>query len=222
MASAQVLLLESERFNVLSFAPALEKRGYAVSAEHSLPAALKRAQSRRPDIVVLNAASLRTSGTRICRQLHDALNSTPILLVADKRDATYSECGAAATLALPCTPRKLLNSVARLLPGDEGAYLRVGPIKLDVAQRRIICGSRQERVTPKQAKLLELFLRTPGQLITRKTIIKHIWDTDYMGDTRTLDVHISWLRRVIEPDSRRPRYLKTLRGQGYRLEVAGD
>lgn len=222
MASAKVVLLESERPNMRSFALALEKRGYAVSATHSPQVALRWAQSLRPDIVVLNAASLKTSGTRICRQLHDALNSTPILLVADKRDATYSDCGAAATVALPCTPRKLLNSVARLLPGDESACLQVGPIKLDVAQRRIICGSRQERVTPKQAKLLELFLRTPGQLITRTTIIKHIWDTDYMGDTRTLDVHISWLRRVIEPDPRRPRYLKTLRGRGYRLEVPGD
>ena len=91
----------------------------------------------------------------------------------------------------------------------------------NLAQRRISCGGREERVTPKQARLLEMFLRSPGQLLTRKQIIKHVWDTDYTGDTRTLDVHMSWLRSVIEPNPRKPRYLKTLRGQGYRLDIPG-
>lgn len=221
MTSAKVLLLESERTHVRSFAPALEKRGYVVAIEHTVPAALKRAQSFEPGIVVLDSASLKTTGTRLCGQLHDALDGTPILLIADKRKATYSDWGAAATLALPFTSRKLLNTVARLLPGDDSACLQVGPIKLNLALRRIICGGRQERVTPKQAKLLEQFLRAPGQLLTRRALIKHVWDTDYMGDTRTLDVHISWLRGVIEPDPHRPRYLKTLRGQGYRLDIPG-
>jgi DNA-binding response OmpR family regulator len=74
-------------------------------------------------------------------------------------------------------------------------------------------------VTPKQAKLMEMFLRAPGQLLTRKAIIKYVWDTDYTGDTRTLDVHMSWLRSVVEADPRKPRYLKTVRGDGYRLDL---
>ena len=76
-------------------------------------------------------------------------------------------------------------------------------------------------MTPKQARLLEMFLRAPGVVLTRKAIIKHVWETDYTGDTRTLDVHVSWLRSVIEPNPRKPRYLKTLRGQGYRLDIPG-
>jgi DNA-binding response OmpR family regulator len=221
MAIAKILLLESVRANAPSFAAALEKRGYAVTVERTAQAALKRSQSLSPDIVVLNAASLKTSGARICRQLKASVNGTPIVIIADKKNVPDPNCGAAATLVVPFTPRKLLNGVARLLPGDDSASLQVGPIKLNLAQRRISCGGREERVTPKQAKLLEMFLRAPGQLLTRKAIIKHVWDTDYTGDTRTLDVHMSWLRGVIEPNPRKPRYLKTLRGQGYRLDLPG-
>jgi DNA-binding response OmpR family regulator len=221
MVNARVLLIESDRANALSFGPALEKRGYTLSVERNTQLVLKRAQTFVPDIVVLDAASLRTSGARICRQLRAQLNGTPILLVADKKSAPDAHCGATAMLFTPFTPRKLLNGVARLLPGDDNTYLQAGPIKLNLAQKRIVCGGREERVTPKQARLLEMFLRAPGQLLTRKQLIKHVWDTDYTGDTRTLDVHISWLRGVIEPNPRKPRYLKTLRGQGYRLDVPG-
>ncbi len=221
MATAKVLLLESERTSAPSFAPALEKRGYTVTVEHDAQSALKKASTLEPDVVVLDAASLKTSGARMCRRLRASTNGTPILLIADKKNLPDPNCGASVTLVTPFTARKLLNMVSRLLPADDGACLQVGPIKLNLAQKRIICGNREERVTPKQARLLEMFLRAPGQLLTRKAIIKHVWDTDYTGDTRTLDVHMSWLRSVIEPNPRKPRYLKTLRGQGYRLDLPG-
>ena len=221
MASAKVLLLEADRANAPTFAAALDKRGYAVTVERTAQTALKRSQSLSPDIVVLNAASLKTSGARICRRFRAALNSTPIIVVADKKSVPDGNCGATSTLVVPFTPRKLLNGVARLLPGDDSASLQVGPIKLNLAQRKVSCGGREERVTPKQARLLEMFMKWPGQLLTRKAIIKHVWETDYTGDTRTLDVHMSWLRTVIEPNPRKPRYLKTLRGQGYRLDIPG-
>lgn len=219
MATAKILLLESERTNALSYAPALEKRGYAVSVEHQTSAALKRVQTQTPDVVVLDAASLKTSGERICHRLRALVDGLPIVLVADKKNLPTAKCEASMTLVTPFTARKLLNSVARLLPGDESTCLQLGPIKLNLALRRIQCGGREERVTPKQAKLLEMFLRAPGELLTRKAIIKHVWDTDYTGDTRTLDVHMSWLRSVIEADPRKPRYLKTVRGDGYRLDL---
>jgi len=197
----------------------MEKRGYAVTVEHSTQTLWKRLQSFSPDIVVLDAASLKTSGARTCKQLRASMNGTPILLIVDKKHAPDDEVGATGMLVPPFTPRKLLNNVARLLPGDDSAALQVGPIKLNLAQRRITCAGREQRVTPKQARLLEMFLRAPGQLLTRKAIIKHVWDTDYTGDTRTLDVHMSWLRSVIEPNPQKPRYIKTVRGQGYRLDL---
>ena len=221
MATAKILLLESERTTAPSFAPALEKRGYSVTVEHDTQAAVKRTQALSPDVVVLDAASLKISGGRLCRRIRDTVNGTPILLIVDQKNAPESNSAASVVLTPPFTPRKLLNSVARLLPGDDSAALQVGPIKLNLAQRKVSCGGREERITPKQARLLEMFMRAPGQLLTRKAIIKHVWDTDYTGDTRTLDVHMSWLRGVIEPNPRKPRYLKTVRGQGYRLDLSG-
>lgn len=220
MATPKILLLESERAHTLSFAPALEKRGYVVVVEHDTQTVVKRTQAAAPDVVVLDAASLKTSGARICRKIRAALNGTPIVLIADKKNLPDQKAGANIVLTLPFTPRKLLNGVARLLPGDDSAALQVGPVKLNLAQRKVSCGGREERVTPKQARLLEMFLRAPGQLLSRKAIIKHVWDTDYTGDTRTLDVHISWLRGVLEPNPRKPRYLKTVRGEGYRLDIS--
>jgi DNA-binding response OmpR family regulator len=222
MSNANVLLLESDRTNAPSFLPALEKRGYRVNVEHTAQTALKRIRSTEPDIVVLDAASLKTSGARICRQLRANLNGTPIVLVADPKNPPDANCGASITLITPFTPRKLLNTVARLLPAEEGVLLQRGPIRLNLSQKRVQCGGREEKVTPKQARLLEMFLEAPpSTMLTRKAIIKRVWETDYTGDTRTLDVHISWLRGVIEPNPRKPRYLKTIRGQGYRLDLPG-
>ncbi len=189
MVNVDVLLLESRRTNASSFAPALQKRGYTVIIAHTIREAVQQTQSVKPGIVVVNAASLKVSGARLCRQLRAALKNTPILLIVDNRHEPDPLCGASVVLALPFTPRKLLNHVARLLPGDESACLQAGPIKLDLARQRVICGGRAERVTHKQAKLLEMFLRAPGQLVTRAMLLKRVWDTDYLGDTRTLDVH---------------------------------
>ena len=219
MASAKVLLVESPRPSTPSFSEALRHKGYAVVVENKAGGALKKVQSYTPDVIVLDVSSLKTSGTRMCRALRAELNGTPILVVADKKNKPDDKSGASLMLMKPFTPRKLLNGVARLLPGDDSNCLQVGPIKLNLAQRRIIGRGREERVTPMQARLLEFFLRHPGELLSRKLLIKQVWDTDYTGDTRTLDVHISWLRRVVEPNPAKPRYLKTIRGQGYRLDV---
>ncbi|MBI3362027.1 MAG: response regulator transcription factor [Chloroflexi bacterium] len=219
MANAKVILVESERPPTPLFAEALQRKGYAVTVEHNVQAALKKIQSHSTDVIILDVSSLKTSGMRMLRALRAELNGTPILVVADKKNKPDENAGQSLTLVKPFTPRKLLNGVVRLLPADDSNYLQVGPIKLNLAQRRIACGGREERVTPKQIRLLEVFMRHPGEILSRKTLIKQVWDTDYTGDTRTLDVHISWLRGVIEPNPAKPRYIRTIRGQGYRLDV---
>jgi DNA-binding response OmpR family regulator len=221
MTGATVLLVESDKASAPSFAPALEKRGYNLTVAHSTADALNKVNGSLPEVVVVDAASLKTSGTRMCRDLRKTMSDVRILLVVDKRTQLDENNGADLTLQHPFTPRKLLNGVNRLMPAGEGASLQVGPIKLNLAQRKVKCGSREERLTPKQSKLLEVLMRHAGEVVSRKTLIKQVWDTDYTGDTRTLDVHVSWLRSVIEANPLKPRYLKTLRGQGYRLD-AGD
>lgn len=222
MAVNRILLIESERANAPSFAPALEKKGYTVITHHQVEAALSRMGDSPPDLLVLDAASMKTSGTRMSRTARGALNGIPIVLVAPVGSRPDAGSGATVTLVQPLTPRKLLNRVARLLPGDESFNLELGPIKLNLAQRKVRCRGRDARLTPKQARLLEVFMHNPGKLLTRATLIRQVWHTDYTGDTRTLDVHMSWLRRSVEEDPRRPVLLKTVRGMGYRLDLPSE
>jgi DNA-binding response OmpR family regulator len=90
---------------------------------------------------------------------------------------------------------------------------------LNLKQRCVVQGNHESHLTPKQARLLEVFMRHPGEVLTRAFLMKQVWDTDYLGDTRTLDVHIHWVRKAIEKDPRSPTYLRTIRQVGYRLEV---
>src|SRR3972149_63148 len=157
VATAKILLLESERTMAPSSAPALEKRGYTVTIEHDTQAMVKRTQALSPDVVILDAASLKTSGARICRRIHEALNGTPILLIVDKKNVPDPNPGAKVVLTPPFTPRKLLNSVARLLPGDDSAALQVGPIKLHLAHTALPLqlAAERQRAEPSQAALSE-------------------------------------------------------------------
>jgi DNA-binding response OmpR family regulator len=219
MGEGIILLIESDRTNAPSFAPALEKKGYSVSIFHDVDLALDLSEEEPPDIIVLDAASMRTSGTRMCRSLRSKFDGFPIILVSPEGSNHDPNSGADLTLIHPFTARKLLNRIANLLPGDESYMLGVGPIRLNLAQRRVDVLGKEARLTPRQAKLLEVFMLNPGRLLSRKFLIKQVWHTDYVGDTRTLDVHMSWLRRAIEPDSNRPIFLKTIRGMGYRLDL---
>jgi DNA-binding response OmpR family regulator len=222
MASIRILLIESERANAPSFASALEKKGYSVTTRHQVEAALSRMSDPPPDLLILDAASMKASGTRMSRTARSALNGVPIVLVAPPGSRPDAGSGATVTLIQPFTPRKLLNRVARLLPGDESFTLELGPIKLNLAQRKVRCRGKDARLTPKQARLLEVFMHNPGKLLTRATLIRQVWHTDYTGDTRTLDVHMSWLRRSLEENPRRPGLLKTIRGMGYRLDLPAE
>ncbi len=219
MTTAQIFLIESSRANAPSFASALEKKGYAVFVFHKIKDALDAVGDESVDMLVLDAASMRMAGTRLTRRARAALGNIPIILISPDGTRPDPGSGASLTLIHPFTPRKLLNRIARLLPGDERYSLEVGPIKLNLAQCKVHCLDRQTRLTPKQAQLLEVFMQNPGRLMTRKRLIRQVWHTDYTGDTRTLDVHMSWLRHAIEPDPKNPRFLKTIRGMGYRFDI---
>ncbi len=219
MPDASIILIESGRTNAPSFAPSLEKKGYDLDVHNSVDEALDSSRKAKPNLVILDAASMRTPGTRMCRRLRAALDGIPIILISSEGTRPTPGTGASLALVHPFTPRKLLNRVSRLLPGDERFDLSVGPLTLNLAQRKVVHMGREARLTPKQAKLLEVFMRNPGRLLTRKKLIRQVWQTDYTGDTRTLDVHISWLRRAIEEDVRRPQLIKTIRGMGYRLDL---
>ena len=219
MAIANILLIESGRPSAPSFASALEKKGFAVTVHHQVGSAIKSAAKSPPDVLILDAASMRTSGSRMCRTASANLDGVPIILISPEGTGQDTANGSTVNLVQPFTPRKLVNRVHRLLPGDDRYSLQTGPIKLNLAQRKVKVHGREGRLTPKQAKLLELFMHNPGKLLTRKQLIREVWLTDYTGDTRTLDVHMSWLRHAIEGNSKKPLFLRTIRGMGYRLDI---
>jgi DNA-binding response OmpR family regulator len=219
---AKILLIERGGSRSPSFVPALRKRSYRVKVEHDIRSAIEHFHPDPPDIVILDAASMKTSGVRMASRLHKALNGIPLVLVSPKGTNFSSNGRVSEFLVRPFTARKLLNLIARLSPADSQDEICAGPIRLDTSRRVVRYRNRETRLTPKAAALLRLLIERLGRLVKREEMMRRVWHTDYTGDMRTIDVHISWLRKAIEPDPDSPRYLKTIRGLGYRLDLPDD
>lgn len=218
MTNAIILVVEGKHAEHPSFAPGLQKKGFTVEVAQNGSLAVERLSSLDPDIIIVNAASLRITGVRICQTLRSQRPETPIILILDK-DKTVDKKVADVVLNLPFTVQKLTNRMRPFLPGDGAKVLHVGAIRLDEEHRRVRCLGKNARLTPRLVRLLKILMEHPGEVIERETLFKQVWETDYIGDTRTLDVHVSWLRRAIELDPDNPRFLRTIRGVGYRLDV---
>jgi DNA-binding response OmpR family regulator len=219
MDKATLLLIEGKHADYPTFTPALRKKGFNVELVASGNEALARLTSGfSPELAVVNAATLRTSGKRICQSLRDKAANLPILLVLDG-DRTVENVEADAILSLPFTAQKLVNRIRHLLPGNGADLIQAGPISLDVEKRTVQCLDKQARLTPRLLRLLKILIKHRGEVVERKELFSQVWETDYTDDTRTLDVHISWLRQAIEDDPDSPQLLTTVRGVGYRLDV---
>lgn len=216
---ARLLWIEGKRANSPPFVPNLRKKEYLVDVVPTGSAALEHLQEYDPDIVVVNASSLRTSGKRICREIRQLVPGLPILVILSPNQTLNHESCANVLLTLPFTARKLINRITRLLPSDGEHFMHVGRIRLDLERKRVRCQGRETRLTPRMARLLQVLMSHPGVVIRREDLFREVWNTEYTVDTRTLDVHISWLRETLEEDPRKPEFLKTIRGVGYRLDV---
>ncbi len=216
MRATKVLLIQNARNNGVSFAASL-RRKYQVQVAHSGKQGLELAQERKPDVIVLDAVSLRTSGDRICDRLRAGLDAVPIIHIRPVEPTTTGTSAADVLLHPPFTSRKLINRIERFVGPAEGKIVEAGPFNLNIEQQTLTTPWAEKKLTPKLVTLMELFLRSQNVVLARKDIMLHVWKTDYMGDTRTLDVHIRWLRKVVEPNPRKPQYITTVRGQGYRF-----
>ncbi len=216
---AIVLWIESRQFEGTPFINTLRKKGYQVEIVATGNEAISRLPVLSPDLVVINAASLRSSGKRICGAIRKQASKIPIVVIADAAQAPGNDSCANAVITLPFTTRKLLNWIVPLLPWTGDQMLQAGPIRLDLERRRVESNGKVTRLTPSLTHLLKMLLDRRGEVLAREDLFRQVWNTDYTGDTRTLDVHISWLRQAIEENPRRPVYLKTIRGVGYRLDV---
>jgi DNA-binding response OmpR family regulator len=144
-----------------------------------------------------------------------------ILLISEDMDPdpAFERLTCGNVLRMPFTARKVTNRVRKLLDSRHGDMLQRGDLSLNLGTRCVYKGRIFHRLTPRQSKLLEVFMRHPNQTLTRRFLMENVWDTDYMGDTRTLDVHVRWIRERIEDDPSEPKYLRTVRGIGYRFGI---
>lgn len=220
MGATRVLLVGRSQAKRAVLISTLQKRYDLVLADNGSEAQAVGA-AQPPQVIVLDAVSMRTPGDRICRSLRDVFGAVPIIHLHPGPEKG-AESLADALLFEPVSPRKLTNAIERLIKRGDDEVITCGPLTLNVARRTLMANGQETQLTPKQALLLELFLRRPCETLDRKTIMGTVWNTDYLGDTRTLDVHIRWIRQAIEADANHPAYLKTVRGVGYRLEIPAD
>ncbi len=218
MPTSSLLVVEGRYADIPSFASELQKKGFEVNSVTSGSVAVSRLEKINPTIVVVNAASLRSTGLRICQSVREKNPKYPIVLILAK-EAKVDKDIADAVLILPFTAQKLVNRIKPLLPGDGKNMVHVGPIRLDVERRRVRCLGKSTKLTPRLIMLLQMLMEKHGEVVERNVLFKKVWETNYTGDTRTLDVHVSWLRRAIEVDPLKPKFLKTVRGVGYRLDI---
>lgn len=216
MATASIIWIGNKRSQEMI--NALEKH-YSISQVPSGKQAIEVVRKLPIQAVVLDAVSLNTDGERICRKLRRELSNMPIVHL-HPGDKAKEDNPADILLYPPYTHRKLMYRLDRLIQSQKKDLITCGPFSMDRGTRILVAHGQEIPLNPKQAALAEVFLRHPGKTIERKDLMKQVWDTEYTGDTRTLDVHIRWLRKAIEHGkANKPRYLKTVRGVGYRLEI---
>lgn len=215
-----ILWIEGRWSGNQDFVSLLRKKGFAIETVSTGKQALSRAGKSNFDLLIINAASMRTSGARICKSVYEKYPNLPVILICspDRVPAGVEEY-VGYLLVLEFTTRKLVNRIMKLLPGDEENMIHRGPIVIDPDRSMVTANGQQTTLTPRLFSLLEVFLSKSGQVIPREKLFKEVWKTGYTGDTRTLDVHISWLRQAIEKDPRNPKLLQTIRGVGYKLNI---
>ena len=172
-----------------------------------------------PRIIVINVANSQFSGENLCRTLGKRLPGAQRLVIVERGLGDALDCE--HRLVRPFTPRKFHQSLLRLLQDASPNVLVCGALSLDLIARTVTGPKGSYHLTPRECALLGALMHRPNQVIARKDLMQRVWNTDYVVDTRTLDVHMRWLREKIELDPMQPTWLVTRRGVGYVLVVAG-
>jgi len=224
----RVLVVEDEQSYSEALGYMLRKEGYEVAIAENGNDALAEFERNGADIVLLDLMLPGLPGTEVCRQIRQA-SSVPVIMVSAKDDEVDKvvglELGADDYVTKPYSPRELVARIRAVLRRGTGEatadddVLEAGPVRMDVERHVVTVDGAEQRLPLKEFELLEMFLRNPGRVLTRGQLIDRVWGSDYVGDTKTLDVHVKRLRAKLEPDPGTPSYLVTVRGLGYKLDL---
>jgi DNA-binding response OmpR family regulator len=219
-----ILVVDDEPTLRETLVDALEGEGFRVVAAADGREALTTFRAERPDLVLLDLMLPELSGIEVCRIIR-AESGVPIVMLTAKDSELDKvvglELGADDYVTKPFSLRELTARVRALFRRSEQAAealpaaVDLGRVQVDLAGHRLLRDGKPVPVKPKAFELLAFLLRHPGQVFTRDQLLEHVWGYDYAGETRTVDVHVHWLRSQVEDDPGHPRYIHTVRGTGY-------
>jgi len=223
----RVLVVEDEESFSDALSYMLRKEGFEVSVAADGDAAIKEYERTGADVVLLDLMLPEKSGTEVCRELR-ANSNVPIIMVT-ARDSEVDkvvglELGADDYITKPYSSRELVARIRAVLrrsaePDDPiVTVLEAGPVRMDVDRHTVSVAGADVQLPLKEFELLEMLLRNAGRVLTRGQLIDRVWGANYVGDTKTLDVHVKRLRSKIEPEPGKPRHLVTVRGLGYKFD----
>jgi two-component system, OmpR family, response regulator RegX3 len=223
----RILLVEDEESITAPLSDALSREGFDTSVAGSASAALELAKQVRPDLVLLDVMLPDGSGFDVARELRRDSRVPIIMLTARGEEADRVaglELGADDYVVKPFSARELvarvravLRRVAEMGERQAGGAIVIGDVRLDADRRTTTLQGDELELSRKEFDLLRLLMENAGSVVTRERLIDEVWDTNWFGSTKTLDVHVSGLRKKLGDDSNAPRYIHTVRGVGFRF-----
>jgi two-component system response regulator RegX3 len=224
----KILVVEDEETLSEAIAFLLSKEGFEVTVAATGPDAIAQFEKSGADLILLDLMLPGLSGTEVCRQIRTK-SAVPIIMLTAKDSEIDKvvglEIGADDYVTKPYSSRELIARIRAVLrrgelldSADDGSTLEVGPVRMDTDRHVITVNNEQVAIPLKEFELLEFLMRNAGRVLTRMQLIDRVWGSDYVGDTKTLDVHIKRLRAKIEKDPANPEIIQTVRGMGYKME----
>jgi two-component system, OmpR family, response regulator RegX3 len=238
-SAVSVLIAEDEESFVDALVLGLGREGFDVTIARDGPEALQQFEAIQPDLVLLDIMLPKLSGIDVCRSIR-ARSAVPIIMVTAKGTEIDTvvglEVGADDYVSKPYRLRELVarmravmrrtnaqaDGYSRVHAGEPREAIEVGDVKVEVDRRRVLVRGEEVQLRRKEFDLLLLLVENAGRVLTRDTLIDRVWGTDYVGDTKTLDVHIKRLRAHLETDRGSPTLITTVRGVGYRFEIPAE